>query len=115
MDDASPPGQKKTEVPQEEAKLLPHEEVQEVKVVLDWALECLEPDTPVKVSGDNEVAQAKQQQQVQVGVVKPKEEKTLGERFEEMRKTREEREMEKLRRKAQKAKEKKGFERKAKE
>ena len=39
-------------------------------------------------------------------VVQPRVEKTLGHRYEEMKKTREEREMEKLRRKAQKIKEK---------
>ena len=119
MDDASPPGQRKPEVPREEVNLLPREEDQEVKAVLDWGLEGLGPDTPIKMKGDDKVAQEhrepavalgreepqKQQQRIQAGVVKPKEEKTLGQRFEEMRKTREERDMEKSRRKAQKAKE----------
>ena len=103
MDDASTPGQKKPEMPRGEKNLLLRGEEEDVKAKLDWGVEGLRDDTPAKVKDGQDVAQ--EQQQVLTGVVKPKEEKTLGERFEELRRTRAEREIEKLRRKAQKARE----------
>ena len=114
MDDARSPG-KQPEVPQEEENLLPRVEDQEVKKGLDWARDGLGmEDSPIKAKGDNEVADEhrepavapgkaepqQQQQQILAVVVQPKEDKTLGQRFEEMRRTREERKIEKLRRKA---------------
>ena len=118
MDDASSPG-KQPELPQRGENLLPPAEAQDFKEELDWARDGLGfQESPIKIRGDMEVAEGRrepagaagrielqQQQQVLAVVVLPKEEKTLGQRFEEMRKTREERDMEKLRRKAQKAKE----------
>ena len=46
MDDASPPGQRKPEVPREEVNLLPRAEDQGVKDKLNWSLEGLGPDDP---------------------------------------------------------------------
>ena len=71
MDDASPPG-KKPEVPREEGNLLPRVEDQGVKAKLDWGLEGLGPkDTPIKVKGDDEVAEEHREPAAALGKEEP--------------------------------------------